>query len=378
MKKKIVIGFTLILLLSLGIFVYTNVPIRTSIFRSMVKGDSYIITDLDTIYSFGHYGIKKWLRKDSNTVELLSENGDFCHNTLVGWLIGRGGIIHGRYLYVTCRSYLGGADKSNTPDYVAGKLLVVDKYNLRVLNQFDCNIKLVEAKITGNSLIVSGLCGFDIYDISTPVSPKLKYRYRSDKFTEFQGFSTFESDSCCYIAFSKFTEGISIWEMTQPERTHHVIDISIQDTLVTKQVLPKDLQCCDVELKYPYLYASLSSVGKSFNTENDRKGVFVCDISNLSDIKSNVALIPKNFWQKRRCGDPMPTFIDIYKNNVYVNLADRGIAVFDISNPLYPSFKKTMSIKESMLDYIYPIHIDNNGLLYSGCQYFSKIHITKL
>lgn len=74
----------------------------------------------------------------------------------------------------------------------------------------------------------------------------------------------------------------------------------------------------------------------------------------------------------------MPTFIDIYKNNVYVNLADRGIAVFDISNPLYPSFKKTMSIKESMLDYIYPIYIDNNGLLYSGCQYFSKIHITKL
>lgn len=344
----------------------------------MVKGDSYIITDSDTIYSFGHYGIKKWLRKDNDTVELLAENSDFCHNTLIGWLIGRGGVIYGDYLYVSCRSYLGGPENSGTSNYISGKLLVVKKSNLSIKRSFDTNIKLVEAKIEGNNLIVSGLCGFDIYDISIPDSPVLRYRFRSDKFTEFQGFTTFNIDSCSYIAFSKFTEGISIWDMTKPKRTHHVTDVSIQDSLVTKQVLPNGLQCCDVVLRYPYLYASLSSVGETFNTDRDRKGVLVCDISDLANIKTNVALIPRQKWQNKKSGDPQPTFIDIYRNNIYVNLADKGVAVFDISSPFFPVYKTNIKIKESFIDYVYPIHIDDKGLLYSGNQYFSNINITKL
>ena len=90
----------------LGIYVYNDIPLRTSIFRSLMKGDGYIISEADTVYSFGHYGIRKWLIKEDDSLELLAENSSFTHNVPIGWLIARGGVVYGDYLYVSCRSYL--------------------------------------------------------------------------------------------------------------------------------------------------------------------------------------------------------------------------------------------------------------------------------
>ena len=68
-------------------YVYNNISLRTAIFRSIVKGNWYIISEKDTLYNFGYFGVKKWLVDDKNNMHLLAENDDFCQNSSIGFLI---------------------------------------------------------------------------------------------------------------------------------------------------------------------------------------------------------------------------------------------------------------------------------------------------
>lgn len=83
MKKKIILYSILSLLLStitISIFIYTNKNIRTAIFRTLVKGNWYITSEKDTLYSFGYYGVQKWLIEKNNKLKKLAENKSFCNN----------------------------------------------------------------------------------------------------------------------------------------------------------------------------------------------------------------------------------------------------------------------------------------------------------
>ena len=362
----------------LGIYVYNDIPLRTSIFRSLMKGDGYIISEADTVYSFGHYGIRKWLIKEDDSLELLAENSSFTHNVPIGWLIARGGVVYGDYLYVSCRSYLGGPTVNDNKNYINGKLLILNKYDLDIIKEYISDIKFIEAKIHQQKLIVSGLKGFDVYDISSPLNPHVVYKYRNEKFTEFQGFVTYNVDTCSYIAFARFAEGLSIWDMTSPENIYPVADISIQDSLINGKVLPMGLQTCNLVLDYPYIYATISSIAETFNTQNDRRGIMTYDISDLNHIKQNFVCIPKGNWAHKRSGDPQPTFIDIFRDKIYINSAEKGIAVFDVSNPEKPVFIEMKNIADNNINYVYPIHITQSGVLLVGSQYLNKIYCIRL
>lgn len=371
-KLFVILGGIFVLVASIAFYVYKEIPFRTAIFRSFAKGSSYLISEKDTLYGFGYYGVRKWLA-DSEQVRLLAENDDFMDNCFVGHLVGRSGAINGDYLYVAARSYLGGPDKRNSNNYSNGKLLILRKSDLSIVKEIKSDIKLIELKKHDDFLVVSGLCGFDIYHIAFPDSLEEVFKYRSEKFTEFQGLEIFDKDTSTYVAFARFAEGISIWDISSPAKAYPVCNRAIQDKLGNGCVLPEGLQVFKVELAYPYLYATLGPMKGYFGTSNDRRGLLVYDLSNIDSIQSTVCLIPSGDFYKTKIGDPEPTHLDIYDNILYANFGEKGVAMFDISKPLEPVYKGIIDAGNAG-NMILPIHINHKGILFSGDYYWDDIY----
>ena len=80
------------------------------------------------------------------------------------------------------------------------------KNDLNIIKEVPADYSMIEAKIHNNNLVVSGLQGFNIYDISDASNPKLSYQYRTGKAYEYQGCDFFDTDSCQYLVFARFAD----------------------------------------------------------------------------------------------------------------------------------------------------------------------------
>jgi len=376
MQKKYLysfIGGVILLCCITGyVIIYKNPPLRTAIYRNFAKQTVYLTTEGDTIYSFGYFGVRKWIIDNDGKTTLLAENDSFCHNCFIGHLIGRSGAINKDYLYVAARSYIGGIYRSKSKRYLKGKLLVMRKQDLQIINEYDADYSMIEAKIHGNNLIVSGLQGFNLYNINNPKEPKLTYSFRTNKPLEFQGCEFIEKDTALYVAFARFNEGLSIYNITNPSHTHLAAHIAIQDPQVNGTTLPNGLQTFRLVLDYPYLYSSLGPTINTFGTKNDYRGIMIYDISDINNIKQQSVLIPQSEWYSRKTGDPQPSHIDIYKDKIYVNFCERGVAIFSKPNPTRGSkYENLINVTNGKM--ILPLKINDKGVLLLGSFNSEKI-----
>lgn len=356
-KRYFIVSLISIFIVSFG-YIYKNIPLRTAIYRSFYKQSTYIISEGDTIYSFGYFGVRKQVLENNGNLRLLAENDSFCHNCFVGHLIGRSGVIKGDYLYVATRSYLGGRWKSNSKGYQKGMLLIMCKSNLRILKRIEVDYSMIEAKIYKNVLVVSGLQGFDIYDIGIPLSPQLTHSFRTNKLWEFQGCEFINADTALYVAFARWSDGLSIYNITNPSKVCPVANLAIQDTL-----LPQGLQTFCLKYIPPYLYSSLAPVPATIGTEKDRRGIIVYDLSDINNITREVVLIPRTDWYQSKIGDPQPSHIGLYEENMYKNFGEKGVAVFDVKDAVV-KYKGIIKIPE--VNKILPLHITEKGILLVG------------
>lgn len=376
MKKKKYWLIALIALLAAmvgALYVYKNVPLRTAIFRSFAKGTNYMISEQDTLYVFGYAGVQKYLVSDPDNPVLLAENDDFCKNCFVGHLVGRSGVVNGDYLYVACRSYLGGPDTASSEDYVNGKILIIRKRDLSIVKEYKSDIKLIECKQKDSLLVVSGLYGFDVYNVKNPSELKSVYKYRQEKFTEFQGVDFIDKDSVSYVAFCRFAEGVSLWEITDTKNIHPVWNYQFSDTLSNGSVFQGCSQSFKLQYKEPYLYATFAPQRNTFGTSVDRRGLLVFDMSDISDIKSSAVTIPTADYYSIETGDPEPSHLMIYEDNLYTNFGEKGIAIFDISSPATPVYR---GYKDAGNDgnMILPLDINYKGVIFTGDYYWNDIY----
>jgi len=373
-KKKTVIWICIFMILpGLCTYVYRDIPLRTAIFRSFAKGSWYIISEADTLFAMGYYGVRKYTFTPPDALKLIAENSDFCTNTN----IARGGTLCNECLYVSTRSYLGGEQKKNDDDYMNGALLVLDRKDLKEIARVDSDIKLVEVKKYGRNLIVSGLRGFDIYDIAYPKAPRMVFQYRHPSWKEYQGFDFFDADGHTYIVFALFTGGIEIWDMTNPAKAVLKAAVPISTPMENGDTLSVGASVLQVMSYYPYIYAPLAPSRKAFDNGGGERGILTYEISDLNDIKVNCTLIPPTDWYSKSTGDLAPSFIDRYWDIVYTNFGEKGVASFDIARPFAPRYVKTIDITGRNA-LIQPIHITPEGRLCSGSYYWSDIYIYQL
>lgn len=354
-------------------YIYFDVPLRTAIFRSFAKGSWYITSDADTLFTFGYYGVRKYVHIVPNGLKLIAENDEFCTNTN----IARGGCIYKDYLYVSVRSYLGGQQEKNDAGYINGMLLILKRKDLCLIKKIPYDIKLIEVKIHGCNLLVSGLGGFDLYDISVPETPVLCFRYRHSSWKEFHGFDFFETNGRTYIAFALFTGGIEIWDMTNPTQLFLRATVSFSTPTTDGTILSAKLQTLHVLADYPYLYAPFGPSRAVFNNEDDKRGILTYDVSDLNNIKVNATLIPSADWYSESTGDLAPSFIERHQSTIYTNFGEKGVAVFDITRSFTPKYVKTQDVSKCNA-LIQPIHITSTGWLYSGNYYWNDIYSYKL
>lgn len=373
--NKIITPIILSIITLLCIYLYNNIPLRTAIYRKFAKQSVYIISEGDTIYSFGYFGVRKSLIKDNKKTVLLAENNSFCNNCFIGYLIGRSGVIKGNYLYVAARSYLGGKYKSSEKTYFKGKLLILNKRDLSIIKEYETDYSMIEAKVYKDNLVVSGLQGFNIYDISVPTEPKLTYSYRSNKALEFQGCEFIPTDTALYLAFARFADGLSLYNITHPSTPKLLAHLSIQDTLQDGSVLPKGLQTFRLIVDYPYIYSTLGPTKRNFNTKNDKRGIMMYNISDIKNIKQQAILIPTKDWYKTITGDPQPSHIALHKNNIYVNFCEKGVAVFQKQDSTL-KYKQLINATNGKM--ILPLNINNKGILIMGDFDSEKIFLYNL
>jgi len=375
MKKRRALLWACVFLILPGLCtcVYFDIPLRTAIFRSFAKGNWYIISEADTLFTMGYYGVRKYTFASPDALELVAENSDFCTNTN----IARGGALYRECLYVATRSYLGGKQKKNDDGYMNGALLVLDRKDLKEIARVDSDIKLVEAKTYGRNLIVSGLGGFDIYDIAEPKAPRMIFQYRHPSWKEYQGFDFFEADGHVCIVFALFTGGIEIWDMTDPAEAELKVTVPISTPMETGETLSDGASVLHVLSDYPYIYAPVAPSRKAFRNGRGQRGMLTYEVSDLDDIKVNCASVPDTDWYSKSTGDLAPSFIDRYRDAVYTNFGEKGVALFDIARPFEPRYVRTVDVTGCNA-LIQPIHITPDGRLCSGSYYWSDIYIYRL
>lgn len=360
-QKRIWFSSILIVLVLAGGYCFKNVYYRTAIIRTFAKGSWFIDSEKDTIYTMGYYGIQKYLYEDNERISLLSENDSFCKNTL----IARSAVIDSNYIYVISRSYLGGITETGSKDYHNGALIVMRKSDLHIVETIPAEIKYVEGKIINNKLVVSGILGFDVYDITNRKTPILVYKYRTPERSEFQGVDTFTKDSVDYVVFSRYTEGIQIWNVTDMQHPKEVAFV------------PTNVDGCmtfDVTVDYPFVYSTLAPGNGSFNTAKDQRGIIVYNVEDIYNIKTMKVTIPKDQYYNVKVGDKEPTFIEKKGNYVYVNFAEKGLAEFDVTNPSSPKFIKTIEINNDG-GHVQPFHILPNRVVLSGNYWWKDIYV---
>lgn len=360
-----------------ALYVYNYVPLRTAIFRNFAKGTIYMMSESDTLYVFGYAGVEKYLVSNPESPVLLAKNNQMCKNCFIGHLIPRSGAINDNYLYVACRSYLGGPDFLTDESYIDGKMLVIQKSNLSIVNEYRSDIKLIETKVKDTLLVVSGLYGFDMYNIKNPKELKEIYKYRQKNFTEFQGVDFIEKDSMRMVVFCRFAEGISIWDISNFQKVHSIYDFHFSDTLSSGQLLDGNLQSFNLIYNAPYIYATVAPTKGDFGKERDNRGILTIDVSNMNDIRTSYTAIPKDIFYSTLIGDPEPSYISRYGNKLYTNFGEKGVAVFNIEELGTPKFEKIISVGNNG-SMILPLHINNNGILFTGDYYWNNIYSYKI
>lgn len=369
MKKsnKIILLVITITILSFGTYVmFFDIPLRTHIYRSFFKGNWNLCADGDTVYASGYCGIRKYLiTPDGN--KLLCENESFLQNRIVG----HGLDVHNNYIYLACRSYLPGPDKNDKAPY-EGELIVLNKSNLNIISQFFLPSKMNDAVCCDSTLLLSGINRFYIFNISNPKYPLLTYEFVSDTYKEFQGSTIWKANGRRYAAFTLFTQGIEIWDITNTSKPEFIKNIFLPDACNGN----KYLQSLDIVEDYPFLYATIAPMPNQYFKEYDKRGVLQIDISNIDSIKYKTYYIPqKDFW-KPMSGDAHPKNIAIYNGNIYLSAATSGSAVFRISHNNTLDYKGIMQI--SSPNEIYPICISDNGYIVSGDWINNKIYSKRI
>ena len=314
-----------------------------------------------------------WRNKECSKWEEIHH--DNKKTTLIDELqVGISTMYSGTTIFID--DYYYDTDDLDNCSYINGTLSIMRKNNLKILNTYYSDIKLIDSEIYKNTLVVSGLYGFNIYDLSNPIHPKLVYTYRHPTFKEFQGVEIFTSKGHTYAVFAMFAEGLSIWDITEPSKTRCIYTHYLSDKMSNGKVLKKGLQSFDIKIKYPYVYATIGPMKETQFTKNDTKGILVYDIHDMNNIDVTFTEIPRKYWYTRTTSDGQPTCIIISNQSLYINWGNKGVVRFDISNPQTPIFKEIINISGDKI--LSPMAISNKKFLFAGSTYWQRINTIKL
>ena len=346
---------------------FVDIPLRTQIYRSLFKGNWNLYADGDTVYATGYCGIRKYLVRDAKAV-LLAENESFLEHRM----IGHGVAIKGNNIFFFFFSYLPGPDKNDKADY-EGKLIVLDKTSLNIQSEFALPSKMNDANVCDSILLLSGINRFFLFNVSDPQFPQLLFEHISPEYKEYQGTAVWKDGGKMYAAFTLFTLGVDIWDITDCARPRFLKNIKLSDVCGGNS----NIQTLAIKACPPYLFATLAPTPNVYFQKEDVRGVIRVDVSNVDSVKAKAFYIPrKDYWESMP-GDAHPKSVDVYNGKIYLSAATSGSAVFKIEENGNLRYDGLFGISSGR-DQIYPICVTKNAYLVSGDWNWNKIHVKKI
>ena len=245
--------------------------------------------------------------------------------------------------------------------YVNGKVFILDKANLNILNKINLDYRATGLAIDNNIMVVSGLCNIKFYDVSNPTKPRHLYTYQPSFSRDMQGVTTYRHDGRTYAFVCCYSTGFMIWDITNKNDIRMLCDEDFSDVLINGISIKTKLNCFSCVINYPYVYLTISPTPSYVSTYKNMSGILTLDISDLSKILKDFSFIPSIDLTDNTSGDPCPTRIGQYGNTLFLNNRDKGVAVFDLlSNK--PIYRETYKVGHS----INPITITPDGRMFVG------------
>lgn len=122
----------------------------------------------------------------------------------------------------------------------------------------------------------------------------------------------------------------------------------------------------ELTVNYPYVYATFAQpteVIEAYNTTGIDcrvQGVLILDISDLNNIVGKLVKIPQEDLQSNTSGDPKPCTMEVYENEIYMGMGDRGIARF-IADGMNLTYKGLIQVGK--MRNVKIVRVDDSGNL---------------
>ena len=285
------------------------------------------------------------------------------------------------YLYVPYRDNASGPKTSQKND-VGGYLDIIRLSDFSLANTITYSRK--ELTVNGRTLYFgkshytatynnSLLCvtqqigGWSLYDISsTPENPKLLYEYDCREraydsdgtgFEEYQQPTFFSDGEKVYLAIAGYDRDlIRIYDVTTPDSPTLVYSCNIRN-LWNGDLKSKSLHTMGIACSYPYIYCTIAPYPNKSNGET-MEGVAVVDVSNINEVSVSLFKIPNIYRHQYNKGETSPANITISGNYLFMDNYDKGVSMWNISDPKYPVYIKNIPVNSKVCSVL----ADNNKL----------------
>lgn len=251
--------------------------------------------------------------------------------------------------------------------YLNGTLTVLDRKSLKVVNSYELDLRCLSMLLRGNMLYLGLIGGLNVYDLSEPSSPKLvgtfhdsagrywtyplkgksDYRFRVPG-QELQRMDfMILPDGRKVIGGGCDTHGVLLLDVTNPSDPKLFKQLFSTPQVEVKERVEKKERYIEwgVTFDYPYIYSTVAAVHSLLHTEYysgkltevsptpDMYGIKIYDISAPDHVKDTIVTVPVRYnpIYVAKEGDSCPNMMARIGDRLYLNFADKGVAVFRMS-----------------------------------------------
>lgn len=281
----------------------------------------------------------------------------------------RGMAVGNGYLYVPYRDMYGGTRTSFGDEDVGGYLDTINLSDFSVTSTITYPREPYDpgdgrgTRYYGKShnaatyndkylCVTQQLGGWLLYDISeNPViDDKVKPLYKCDNRaqstidnTEFQQPAFYTDGTTVYLAITGYDRHLlKIYNLNDP--TYPICVYSGDLRELWQHGNTAYLHTMGLSCQYPYIYCTVApfpdseTVKYSTDFENTMQGVAVVDVSDINRVKVTFHKIPDESRTINSGGEPSPQSVSVTKNHLVMDMFDKGISVWSLSNPAEPKF----------------------------------------
>ena len=192
--------------------------------------------------------------------------------------------------------------------------------------------------------VTQQLGGWLLYNIeTTPENPTLLYKYdnRAQSVldnTEFQQPAFYTDGTTVYLAIAGYDRHLlKIYNLNDP--TYPICVYSGDLRELWQHSDTAYLHAMGLVCKFPYIYCTVAPYPDYMaDFDNTMQGVAVVDVLDINRVKVNFYKIPNESRTANVGGEPSPQSVAITKNHLVMDMFDKGISVWSLSNPAQPKF----------------------------------------